>query len=159
MKGIVIILILLFLMAVSAKCQELMFKGELIDFESHEPIQSVTIIESHTMNGAISDSLGKFQLPLTEDSATLEFHYVGYYQLELVNLPKNKESGILKIKMVRDYSKYINVDFGSKDVKPDKKRYKQVEMEVLKNYRLSFNGYLIDPIIAEDKIIFNLKNR
>ena len=151
-------LILLFLWSISVNCQEVTIMGELLDFESNEPMQGVTIMESHTMNGITSDSLGKFQLHLIENNAQVEFHFVGYYQLDLVNVHTIKQLEVLKIKMVRDYSKYINVDFGFTNIKPDMKKHKQIEMEVLKKYRLSYNGYLLDPIIYGDKIVFDLKN-
>jgi len=151
-------LILLILGSFAANCQEVTITGELLDFESKEPMPGVTIIESHTMNGITSDSLGKFQLHLTENNAKIEFHFVGYYQLELVNVPTIKALETLKIKMVRDYSKLINVDFGFADIKPDLKKHKQIEMEVLNEYRLSYNGYFLDPIISGDKIVFDLKN-
>jgi hypothetical protein len=151
-------LILLVLWSISANCQEVTITGELLDFESNEPMQGVTIIESHTMNGITSDSLGKFQLHLTQNNTKIEFHFVGYYQLELVNVSSIKELETLKIKMVRDYSKCINVDFGFTDIKPDLKKHKQIEMEVLNKYRLSYNGDFLEPIISGDKIVFDLKN-
>ena len=151
-------LFFLFLWACSANCQEVKLMGEILDFETNEPIESVTIVESNSMNGTISDNLGKFQLILKEKNTKLEFHFVGYYQLEIMNIQSIKELEIQKIKMVRDYSKYINVE-GAKDINPDMRKHERIEAEVNAKYRIEICNEFYEPKIIGDKIVFDLKKK
>ena len=57
--------------------------GIVTDKNTKEPLVGVTVIETGTSNGTITDIDGKFQLEMQNTRNTLTFSYIGYFTIDV----------------------------------------------------------------------------
>lgn len=91
-KGRFILMLLAFIMSVTAFAQEKRFSGTIVD-EQGEPIIGASIVQKGTTNGAVSDLDGNFSISV-DPSATLVISYIGYTSQELS--PRDNMRVVLK---------------------------------------------------------------
>src|SRR5215831_6581429 len=61
--------------------QKIKYTGQILDFDTHQPLQNVTVqIEGKRLNAA-TDSSGKFSFLLSIDAYTLTISSIGYIKL------------------------------------------------------------------------------
>lgn len=71
------LLALLFPFALNA--QNITVSGTVFDANTNEPLAGVTVVQTGTQNGTVTDIDGKFSISCPAD-ASLTFSYIGYYQ-------------------------------------------------------------------------------
>jgi hypothetical protein len=69
------------LFSTNASSQRIKYTGQIIDYDTHKPIQGITIQIQGKKYSAITDSAGRFSLILPIDSYTLTITAVGYVKL------------------------------------------------------------------------------
>ncbi|HWZ15958.1 MAG TPA: TonB-dependent receptor [Mucilaginibacter sp.] len=55
-----------------------LFKGKVIDEQTHEPVEYASVVSVLSGKSAVTDRFGNFQLSLTADTAMLRLSYIGY---------------------------------------------------------------------------------
>ncbi|MCB9233315.1 MAG: SusC/RagA family TonB-linked outer membrane protein [Bacteroidia bacterium] len=58
--------------------QQVLVTGQVLDQQSREGLAGVTLSETGTQNGTVSDSEGKFSLTVSEPEASIKFSLLGY---------------------------------------------------------------------------------
>src|SRR3954451_12471766 len=77
--------LLLLFYSLSLLAQQKPITGKIIDQESHQPLQGVSIAVKGTSTTVVSDNTGSFSIVVPSNNAVLEITYVGYAPQE-VNL-------------------------------------------------------------------------
>ena len=75
---------------------DMLVEGSVIDANSKEPLIGVSILETGTSNGVITDFDGNFQIKMSKN-ATLQLSYVGYETQE-VEVGKRTNLGVIGLK-------------------------------------------------------------
>ena len=75
---------------------DMLVEGSVIDANSKEPLIGVSIVETGTSNGVITDFDGNFQIKMSKN-ATLQLSYVGYETQE-VEVGKRTNLGVIGLK-------------------------------------------------------------
>jgi hypothetical protein len=68
--------------AVAAETRAGLYSGTVVD-RAGEALPGVTITESGTKNGTVTDGQGKFSIALRDTNSSLDFRYIGYKPVEL----------------------------------------------------------------------------
>jgi hypothetical protein len=87
-------------------------KGNILDYESKEPIHSAVVYVKGTTIGTTTDSFGNFMIPVNSNfKGTLVVNYVGYCQLEIV-IPELNECSLEldSILIIRNYNRTLIVE-------------------------------------------------
>ncbi len=111
---------------------ELKITGKVIDAKTNLPLEYTTVaITSPTnpnyLNGDLTDSEGKFNIPITSGTYNISFDFLGYttYTLKDIFLNENKDLGIIKLgedsETIDDI--VINVEKSPVELYLDKKVY------------------------------------
>lgn len=74
----IVILIVMFTSAFESYAQNHTVKGKIGGSDSDEPLPGVTILESGTTNGTITDFDGNYEITLSSPTATLQISFIGY---------------------------------------------------------------------------------
>lgn len=129
--------------------------GRILDYETNEPIEAITILEKYPLNGVITDSTGSFEFNIKGETKKIEINYIGYYDINLINIPIERDTIDLgELKMVRNYSLYIHVEMAP-DIKPDNRRDETLRKDVCNKYRLEISNKNLIPVFDDRKIIFD----
>lgn len=75
--------------------------GQVIDFDTRQPIKNVTVMVRKSTNGTITDDSGRFTISVRQPAITLVFSFVGYSS-------NSKELSL------PDYSKALNIELKKK---------------------------------------------
>ena len=70
-------MVLLLTAGISAFAQQHSLKGTVIDSQGY-PVPGLTVMETGTANGAVTDADGNYFINLTSPQATVEFDALGY---------------------------------------------------------------------------------
>ncbi len=81
-----------------SSAQNISVKGRVIS-DNGAPISGVNIFVQHTTKGAITDSLGHYQLQLQKGNHQLQFNYIGYLQ-HLESLSIQGDSSVVNVPLV-----------------------------------------------------------
>ena len=129
--------------------------GRILDYETNEPIEAITILEKYPINGAVTDSTGNFEFKIEGKTKKLEISFIGYYGIEFINIPIDKKTiDFGDIRLVRNYSLYIHVEMAP-DIKPDKRKDKLLKKDVIDNYSLNILDTTLFPVFKDREIIFD----
>ncbi len=91
--------------------QQLVVTGNIVDSQTGEGMPGVNIMVKGTIQGAISDSEGKYSIPVPDGNATLIFSFIGYLNQEVPLAGQN----LLNISLVSDVeilSEVVVVGYG-----------------------------------------------
>jgi len=99
-------------------------------------------------NGVISDRDGGFEIKVEGDKKNIEISFIGFYYIEIINIPKSDKIIDLKeIKLVRDHftdNLVIggpSLPFSESQAEEDKK----LRIDVLEKYRINILGKIVKP--------------
>ena len=87
-------------------------RGTVVDASTREPLIGVSIQETGTNNGAVSDVNGNYTLRIGSNSSTVKFSYIGYSD---VVMPASRATGTITMKEDdKTLSEVVVVGYGSR---------------------------------------------
>src|SRR5690242_8242530 len=81
-----------------ANAQKIKYTGQVLDYDSHQPMAGVTVQIEGKKYSAVTDSAGKFSFTLPVDSYTLNISFVGYVKLLYPIYILDKTSEVIYLK-------------------------------------------------------------
>src|SRR5690348_672081 len=100
----------------SAFSQRIKYTGQVLDYDTRQPLHGVTVQVEGKKYNAITDSAGKFSFTLPVDSYTLTFSYVGYVRLAYPIYVLDKDTEVIYLKrMPPNELKEVTVETIKKD--------------------------------------------
>lgn len=92
-------LFILFLMCVNASAQKkIKYNGQVVDFDTHQPMAGITVSIEGKKYSTITDSLGNFSFSLSPDNYNLVILSVGYQKLVYPIYILDKTSEVINLK-------------------------------------------------------------
>lgn len=92
----VILLFILFTQSLAAQTKT--FRGTVMDYDFHTPVEGLTVSVKNKKIAAVTDSLGRFELNLPVDNYTLIFSSLNYHKTYVVIYIADRESETFYIK-------------------------------------------------------------
>lgn len=113
-KGVFLLLFMLLIMAARGLCQPTIVRGKVTDQETGEPVAFINVVFKNLPIGALTDSLGLFQIISKDKVDSVKFSSVGYISKTIgvkpgttTELNVRLKSNVIKISEVR-----IKPDYG-----------------------------------------------
>lgn len=155
---IILVAILILLGNQKIFSQNSLVKGKVIDYETNRPLAGVTVVENLPTNGTISGKDGNFEIHLKSNTKQLEFNFIGYYPVKLINIPSEKEHiDLMEIRLVQNYL-MSNIIVGGPVTKVnevDIQHDEKLKINVLEKYRLEVLGKKLKPYFEGKYLVFD----
>ena len=110
MSRLIFTIFLLFFMK-STFSQEILIKGNVIDFETKEPMEGVSVfLDSLTGMNTNIDGFFEFNISEIKENDVLKIRFVGYYELNFMNLPNSNDTLDLRNVPLFEFSSGVSMD-------------------------------------------------
>ncbi|MFC2152848.1 carboxypeptidase-like regulatory domain-containing protein [Bacteroidota bacterium] len=153
------LIVLTFFCSKAAFSQNVILTGQVIEYETEETLMTVSIsIEKHR-TGTVTDMNGNFKLEVYGDTEAIKFSYIGYYDIEFINVPFDTDTiKIENLKMFRDYSTHVTVEL-QPDMEVDKSKEAKLKAEIIENYNIQILNSSYKAFFKDNRIVFDFKKK